>query len=562
MTSEQMTVPGWRGLTLRLVILTAVPLAIVLLLILFGSFNLHQQEMRHMVGERDERAARAAATALDQQLHYRAVAIQSLALHAAEVEQVEDLLPQYAFLQSDFSGGLALYGDNGRLLAATGSFDWPVERTLPSTTITFSDPVSDEGAPGQTLVLVTAVAPDGSAAVGAFSPADLARRIQLMALTGHEAAGAFLLDSQGRLLYQAGVHSQPLVDPNQHPGAVSALRGESGAIYVSDADREYVTAFSPVTLTGWALVLEEPWQAVATPLLQTTLLAPLLLAPILLVAFFALWYGARQIVRPLQLLAQKATALGWGQFEAIEEPVGGIAEIQRLQTEMVHMARKVEAAQQGLRSYVGAITTGQEEERRRLARELHDDTIQSLIALNQRVQLAQMTADDQAAAAKLSEIEQMATQTIEDVRRFTRALRPIYLEELGLVPALESLVNDMMATSGTAYSCRITGPTRRLTDEVELALYRTAQEALSNVVRHAQATEVTLTLAFNTGCVTLSIQDNGRGFTLPDSPAEMAPLGHFGLLGLYERAQLIGATLHIKSQPGAGTLVEVQVTTA
>ncbi|MFO7537203.1 MAG: histidine kinase, partial [Chloroflexota bacterium] len=480
--------------------------------------------------------------------------------HATAVDQPDQLLAQYAFLQADFDGGLALYGANGRLLAATGDFDWPAEWAVPATTYSFSEPVRDD-ATEQTLVLVAAAAPDGSAAVGAFSPAELARRIQLMALSSHEATGAFLLDSQGRLLYQAGVLSQPLIDPDQHPGAAGALRGESGAIYVSDADGEYVTAFSPVTMTGWVLVIEEPWQAVVTPLLQTTLLVPLLLAPVLLVAFFALWYGARQIVRPLQLLAEKATALGWGQFEAIEEPVGGIAEIQRLQTEMVHMARKVKAAQQSLRSYVGAITSGQEEERRRLARELHDDTIQSLIALNQRVQLAQMSLDGHPAAARLGEIEQMAAQTIADVRRFTRALRPVYLEELGLVPALDALGRDTADILQIPVSFEVTGTVYRLRPEGELALYRMAQEALSNVVHHAAAGQVIMQLAFSSESdrVTLIIEDDGRGFTLPTSPAEMALKGHFGLLGLYERAELIGARLTIESQPGVGTRIAVEV---
>jgi two-component system sensor histidine kinase UhpB len=110
----------------------------------------------------------------------------------------------------------------------------------------------------------------------------------------------------------------------------------------------------------------------------------------------------------------------------------GIAEVQRLQKELTEMARKVQTAQAGLRGYIGAITTAQEEERRRLARELHDDTIQAIIALKQRIQLTEQTVRDPAVQRMLNELEDLAAQTIENLRRMTRALRPIYLEDLGL----------------------------------------------------------------------------------------------------------------------------------
>lgn len=112
------------------------------------------------------------------------------------------------------------------------------------------------------------------------------------------------------------------------------------------------------------------------------------------------------------------------------------------------MARKVQLAQQSLRGYLDAITAGQEEERRRLARDLHDDTIQSLIALNQRIQLAQMSTSDEASAARLSTMQQMAEQIVVDLRRLTRDLRPIYLEDLGLIPALKVLARDMSQAMG------------------------------------------------------------------------------------------------------------------
>jgi signal transduction histidine kinase len=294
-------------------------------------------------------------------------------------------------------------------------------------------------------------------------------------------------------------------------------------------------------------------------MLQVTQAAPLVLVPALLLTLVALWFGARQIVQPLQALEAKAADLAWGQFEAIEQPVGGIAEIRRLQAELIHMAHKVRAAQESLRDYIGAITQGQEEERRRLARELHDDTLQSLIALNQRIQLAQLALADSPAAGSLAEIQTLMEQTMSDLRRFTRALRPIYLEDLGLVAALEMLTREVGQADNLRVEFHRAGSERRLSSEVELALYRMAQEALSNVTRHAQALQVSLSITFKPDAVIMTISDNGRGFQVPASPAELAPSGHFGLLGLHERAELIGAYLDIQSSPGQGTLVIVQL---
>ncbi len=174
----------------------------------------------------------------------------------------------------------------------------------------------------------------------------------------------------------------------------------------------------------------EAWKSATSSALELTLVAPLVLIPPLLFAVVALWFGARQIVRPLQRLEGKAAALAAGDFELIKEPVGGIPEVKHLQYGLAEMSRKVQAAQEGLHDYIGAITAAQEEERTRLARELHDDTIQAVIALKQRLQLAERSASDAGSRGTLSELEALAEQTIVNLRRLTHALRPIYLEDL------------------------------------------------------------------------------------------------------------------------------------
>jgi len=304
---------------------------------------------------------------------------------------------------------------------------------------------------------------------------------------------------------------------------------------------------------------EETWKTAANPALELTLVAPLALIPPLLFAVGALWFANKQIIRPLQDLETKAAALAWGDFEAIKESVGGISEVRHLQLELTEMSRKVQAAQEGLRGYIGAITFAQEEERNRLARELHDDTLQAVIALKQRVQLAQRSVKTQSGHQALYELETLAEQTIENLRRLTRALRPIYLEDLGLVTALEMLARETSQSNHLEIDFQKHGQEKRLSHEVELALYRIAQEALNNVVRHSQAQRAGLQLSFGEKETKLEVSDNGIGFDMPKSPTDFAPSGHFGLLGIRERADLIGARLEVESAPGKGTRLKVRL---
>ena len=151
----------------------------------------------------------------------------------------------------------------------------------------------------------------------------------------------------------------------------------------------------------------------------------------------------------------------------------------------------------------------------------------------------------------VAELRQMITDAIEEVRRFSRALRPVYLEELGLVTALEILAHE----SGADF--QIVGSPRRLNADKELALYRIAQESLNNVHHHAQAQKLLTELTFGETSVILRVCDNGIGFEIPPSLSDLTRTGHFGLMGMRERAQLAGGQLTITSSPTQGTAVTV-----
>lgn len=555
----------WRGFPTQLLVFIILPLTLFLLVIAFGSLFLHQRSMRQLVGERDERATRAAASAISEQLKHRAVAARSLALRAADLGVPEHALTDALYLLPDFDGGIAIFEDSRLMATSNDKPTWEQTIVLEQlaepaepNTARFSDPFPDPNS-GQEMILVLSTTPDGISAAGAFSPASVAEKALNEVVVRDDQAAALLTDSNGRLLFQVGYGHVPGVNLGEYAGVRDALRGESGTLYVTDGDEEQVVAFSPIEPLNWTLIIKEPWRTVADPLLRATEWAPLLLAPVLIIVLAGLIFGLRQIVQPLQMLERKAVDLGWGNYDAIEEPVGGINEIQRLQTELIHMAQKVKLAQESLRGYLGAVTAGQEEERRRLARDLHDDTIQALIALNQRIQLAQLSAQDEPTADQLMEMQDMTEQTIADLRRLTRDLRPIYLEDLGLVTALDMLARDTSQAHQIPVNFHVAGREHRLSPDVELAFYRIAQEGLSNIARHAQAGNADLLLRFDPDFTTLAIRDDGIGFEVPESPAEMTSSGHFGLLGIQERAEIMSAQLLIESQPAKGTRLTISL---
>ena len=558
-----------RGFLAQFFAITVLPLTLLLLLIAFGSVEMHQQDMRALVSRRDERSVQSASAALESELHHRMASISSLAAFAETSGNLifDKMLATNNDLLTDFDGGVAFIDANGQLIATTTqdtvwnsliqNRDGIIFATAADQGPVISNPFVDSISK-QTFVIVSAYSSSIDViTAGAFSPASLARQTLSTSYPSDSEATIYLLDGSGKTLYVSGT-SEAQNLPAEHPGVAEALRGESGTKYVQVGKSEHVIAYSPVPLTGWALITEEDWEAVVSPSLQTTQLAPLVLVPAFILALVALWFAVRQIVQPLQKLEAKAAALAWGDFAAIQEPVGGISEVQHLQLELTEMANKVQAAQEGLHDYIGAITAAQEEERTRLARELHDDTIQAVIALKQRVQLAQKSVKDQTGRQSLKELENLAEQTVENLRRLTRALRPIYLEDLGLVTALEMLTREISQSNNIDVEFQRSGEERRLPRDVELALYRIAQEALSNIVRHAKAKHAVVSIHFDEE-IKLEVRDNGVGFSVPKSPTDFAHSGHFGLLGMQERAELIGGRLEVQSEPREGTSLSVSL---
>jgi signal transduction histidine kinase len=281
----------------------------------------------------------------------------------------------------------------------------------------------------------------------------------------------------------------------------------------------------------------------------------------LLVSLLALAFAIRQVVQPLRALEAKSAEVGRGDFQALEDPVGGIREIKSLQQTLVQMAHRLRGYQDSIRRYAGSVTRSQEDERRRVARELHDDTIQALIALDQQTQLAQKAVRGNTADAfeHLAELRRLTQGLLKGVRRVITALRPIYLEDLGLPAALQMLAQDAGSVGGLQVDVLTSGEPRRLSPEREIAVYRIAQEGLSNIVRHAQARSASLETRFEPDRFTLVVQDDGVGFAVPASLADLDSTLHYGVMGMQERAELVGGRLTLVSSPGGGSRLTLEV---
>ncbi|MHB1006777.1 MAG: PAS domain S-box protein [Chloroflexota bacterium] len=211
-----------------------------------------------------------------------------------------------------------------------------------------------------------------------------------------------------------------------------------------------------------------------------------------------------------------------------------------------------------LNYYVRQVLTAQEEERKRIARELHDDTAQSMLLILQRLDALSYHAGKglpDPAAREVENLHAVLLQTLGNLRRLTRDLRPQILDDLGLVAAVEWLADDTERQSGIQVTVQVEGAQRDLPPEVQLLLFRIVQEALSNVRRHSAADHAQVTLTFLTGRVRVVVADDGQGFVMPESLSDLTGAGKLGLLGMAERAKLLSGSLQIASQPGRGTTV-------
>jgi signal transduction histidine kinase len=212
-----------------------------------------------------------------------------------------------------------------------------------------------------------------------------------------------------------------------------------------------------------------------------------------------------------------------------------------------------------MEAYASRVVLGQEEERRHLAQELHDGPVQTLIHLCRQIDGLEGSQELSAESADvLADLRVITEGTVSELRSIAQGLRPSVLDDLGLVASINQLLSAAGARQQFETSFGVTGAERRVSAPVELALFRIAQEAITNVERHAQAGHLAVGLSFEAGGLRLLIKDDGAGFVMADRD-QRSGTQSLGLPGMTERAHLINAQLRIHSTPGAGTAVDVWV---
>jgi len=349
--------------------------------------------------------------------------------------------------------------------------------------------------------------------------------------------GIFLLDA----------HSQQL-RLKAHRGLPSEFVGEESEIPASDCLCGFVAR------TGEVLFIEEACADARHTRMRgmgphAHLIAPLKSKDRVLGVMFFYPHSSYQLDdRSLQLLVSIGNQIG------IFVENAGLYERERRALEQTRMS------EEQLRFYLRQITRAQEDERKRMARELHDDTAQALLFLSRRLEmLAAYEGVPEPLMQRLEELRELTSSTLRGVRRFSQDLRPPILDDLGLLPALEGLAADLSEEEGIGAALEVLGDQRRLSPETELALFRIAQEALRNVRRHSQASLAMITVEFDDARTRITISDDGHGFQLPEAVGSLAQMGKLGLIGMQERAQLLGGTLTLQSELNHGTAVVVEV---
>ena len=568
--------PRFRSLLAQFTLRVIVPLALVMFGVIAASLYAYQQVVTTLLVDRDRQLAMLSAARVSEAVEGYARVLEALAtspeVQSNSAEMRATALEDAADALQFFDAGVVIVDRDGAVLTVAPPGSSPVGETVAGQDDfrsvreglgpAFSNVVS-HSRNGQDMIMIAVPILDGQEAfagalLGAvyLNSTPLGDTVRQLAIG--EKGFAYVVDGEGRVIF----HPDPEnigADFTDRPFVKNVMAGESGGLlWRAPTGEPFVSGYVPIQNTRWGLIVREPWNSVVAPAQLYGAVTVLVGLAAVGVAAYLLWRGVRRIATPMRLLAEQSARLAAGEALA---PVAEsqITEIDALGRDFSRMAAQIESYRAGLRRYVGAMTHSQEEERRRLARELHDETVQSLLTIARRLELYQASESDPERHGRLAELQTMVSDTLRGLREISRDLRPLVLEDLGLIPALRTLVRTAREGVGAVPHARleVSGPPVILEAEQELALYRITQEALTNIRRHAHATGVRVDLVFDGSTVRLDIGDDGWGFEVPSSFNEFAQRGSFGLMGIQERVWAVGGTLSIKTAPGHGTRLSV-----
>lgn len=561
------------SLRVQAIIWLLLPFALTLGLVLVVSAVAYQQVVGSLIIARDQELATVAAQRVSEKLdnyaNILAVLSNDPGLASDDPTQHYRVLNDASLQLEPFDAGVYVMDASGRIITAypdAAQTATPINldpyfRSVRATRApAFSDILDQPGTADSLIVvlvpILTGTGDFAGALVGAFGLEN--RQLGEGILSGlriGEEGQAYLVDRQGRVIF----HPDPGLsgrDVRARPVVQRVLQGERGALVSEDAGRQSVFGYATVPVSGWGLVTQESFETLIDPIRPYVGTVLLVLGLGLLFGLFWLPLGARRITRPIDRLVQAAARLASGR-EAVHVDGGTIQELQVLADSFNDMAQQIERSRAGQRKYVAMVTRSQEDERRRIARELHDGTVQALVAIGRRLELIAQHSQDAGMVSELAAVRQQVSDAANEVRRFSRELRPLVLEDLGLAAALRYLSNQHTEQYGTPVNLTVHGTLRGLPADQELVLFRIYQETLTNISKHAQATRVDALLEVDAEGLTMEVVDDGLGFEAEMAPTDLAQRGHFGLMGIQERVQLLGGRLAIESTPGRGTQVSI-----
>lgn len=357
-----------------------------------------------------------------------------------------------------------------------------------------------------------------------------------------------------------------ITDSHDHP-VVS--RGSSGRA-------DDIVATAKLTVVPWHVMVRQPRAEALGPLVverdRLLVLLPLLLG----VALFFSWGATRSVTGPLGSLGLAARRIADGNLETSVPPQGQ-DEIGKLAAALESMRvalkqslddltkshqaleQRVHERTRELRLVFTKFVSAQEDERKRIARELHDETCQTIAALAMKLDAALAAPTTEVSRERLTEARAFAARTLAEVHALIYELRPSVLDDLGLFPAIRWLAEHHLTPVGVTFRCEVMVDGRTLPPERETTLFRAVQEAIRNVARHAGATQVLIQAEAKDQQLVVEIEDDGHGFD-PAGVAEPVPSGRgLGLLGMRERLALIGGSVEILSSSDEGTRVVLRV---
>jgi signal transduction histidine kinase len=601
-----------RSLRKRIILLVGLGMLGLAAILLFSNLWQSRELSSRAMSER-LRLAQALASHLDYILKYNLTALQDVALGArqdlngVDMESLKVALRK-AHLGSIFTQGVFLTGRSGELIwiepqnPSRVNEDFSsilaVRQTLEIGKPAVSDLVSDTGKRIYAAVPVRDWHGDLVGVVGGEMDPESPRFstfLHTQQLGGStyieivDSLGIVLASTKPGRAYVESDHGSFLASLIQDKrSVVGTCHGCHEGEGLAGRERELI-AFAPLTFAHWGVSIRQTEREALAPAFTIRQRFWFVASLAILLGLVFAWGVARSVAKPLGILTQAAQRITQGDLNEPIPPLGEdemgrlsrsldqmritlrdslstIAEGKEdLERKVQERTRELEILYHELQIKEGVrgellkkVITAQEEERKRIARELHDETSQALSALLLSIETGFRAAPEHV-KKPLDQVKAMANRILDDVHRLIFDLRPSILDDLGLAAAVRWSGESRLESMGVDLSFEVIGSERRLTPEIETTLFRIAQEAISNIVRHAEAEAVLIKIEFGDEVIRLLIEDDGKGFDAGEAVGSVQGTRGIGLLGLNERAALLDGTVRIHSEPGKGTRVHVEV---